>query len=447
MTDGTGLPDPEEWKTWPDEKKAALLRQLKYSWKLWARPAQLPPEGDWSIWMYLAGRASGKSRALAEYCKTYALEHPGARIGIICPTYGVVRDVALEGQSGLLGVMPPDEIAKNGHNRSLSQLTLKNGSRFFGYSGADPEKLRGPQHNLLWCEEMGAWQYSQAAWDMAQFGLRLGEHPRTVISTTPRPIPVLKDLVAQDGNGTVVITRASTFANAANLPDVQIEFLKRKYGGTHLGRQELLGLLIDDAQGALWKRDQIEMDRVKSKDDIPPMTRVVVGVDPAMTSGPEADETGIIVVGLGVDGHGYVFADRSLRGSPDAWANAVNRARNDFQADRVVAERNQGGELVEHTIHTVDPLIPYKAVWAAKGKLSRAEPVSALYEQHRMHHVGSLPELEDEMFSWLPNDPKIPSPNRIDALVWAVTELMLGGGGPSQIVFADFDTVGRIPRL
>ena len=446
---------PEEWKDWPEEKKKALLHELKYNWrKLYARPDQLPPDDDnWLIWLYLAGRGSGKTRAMAEYCRQFAYEHPGCRIGIICPTYSVVRDVAIEGESGILAVTPPEDL--DSYNKSYGQVRFTNGSTFYAYSGSDPERLRGPQHHLLWCEELAAWQYLQATWDMAQFGLRLGDHPRTVISTTPRPVPLLKDLVARanaDPSGhDVVVTRASTFDNAANLPKSQLRALKRRYGGTYLGQQELQGLLIDDIAGALWNRSDIEATRVLDPKDVPLMSRVVIGVDPAATSAEGSDETGIIVVGRGVDGHGYVFADRTLKASPDGWARAVNKARIDFKADRVVAERNNGGEMVEATIRTVDKDIPVKTVFASRGKQTRAEPVAALYEQGRMHHVGdmALAKLEDQMCTWIPvreDGRPNKSPDRVDALVWACTEVMLFGG-PGEIIVAGPGTSPSIPRF
>lgn len=418
------------------------MRRLRYDWRgLYARPEQLAPEGDWLVWLFLAGRGAGKTRSMAEYCREYSDAHPGARIGIICPTYGVVRDVAIEGESGLLSILPPEDI--DHYNRSLHQLTLKNGTRFFGYSGSDPERLRGPQHHLLWCEELAAWPYVQQTWDMAQFGLRLGPHPRTVISTTPRPVPILKELAAREGDD-VVITRASTFANAANLPPAQLEALKRRYAGTYLGMQELQGLLIEDLTGALWTHELVERNRRMSLAEVPTMTRVVVGIDPAASSSSSADNTGIVVVGRGVDGHGYVLADRSLRASPDAWARAAEQARIDFKGDRIVAERNNGGEMVAHTLRTINPNTPVKTVFATRGKFTRAEPVAALYEQGRIHHVGNFPDLEDEMFSWIPNDPKMPSPDRVDALVWAITEVVLGGGA-AEIVVASPAFAGTLP--
>lgn len=435
---------PQGWKDWDEEKKRALLRRLKYDWTLYAREDQLAPDSDWLVWLLLAGRGAGKTRSGAEYVRKFATEHPGSRIGIICPTYSVVRDVAYEGESGLLAVFPPDEIQN--YNKSVTQLELKNGSRFFGYSGSDPERLRGPQHHLLWCEELAAWQYLQQTWDMAQFGLRLGEHPRAVITTTPRPLPLVKEFIKREAPDDVVITRASTFDNAANLPRVQLEALKRRYAGTHLGRQELDGLVIDDIAGALWSREQIETNRILDAHRLPPMRRVVIGVDPAASSGENSDMTGIVIVGVGTDGDGYVFGDRSLRGSPDAWGKAVAKAFEDFNADRIIAERNNGGEMVTHVIKTVDPMLPVKTVWASRGKVTRAEPVAALYEQNRVHHVGVIPTLEDEMCTWLPGDPHFPSPNRVDALVWGCTEAVLAGG-PSNIIVATPAVAGRLPRL
>ncbi len=438
--------DSTDWRLWDDDRKRAFIRRLKYGWRdLWARPDQLPPDDDeWLIWLFLAGRGSGKTRAMSEYCYEYGLNNPGSRIGVICPTYGVVRDVAYEGDSGLLAVIPEDE--REGYNKSLFQLTMKNGTKFFGFSGADPERLRGPQHDLLWCEELAAWQYVRETWDMAQFGLRLGSHPRTVISTTPRPISLLKELLAREAPDDVVVTRASTFDNAANLPKSQLDALRKRYGGTYLGMQELQGMLLDDISGALWHRENVEANRVHDINAVPPMSRVVVGVDPAASAAETSDLTGVIVVGRGIDGHGYVFADRSLRGSPDQWGRAVNAARLDFKADRVVAERNNGGDMVTHVIRTVDNLVPVKTVFASRGKLTRAEPVAALYEQGRVHHVGVHQYLEDEMCTWIPGDPKIKSPDRVDALVWACTEVLMDGG-PGEVVVATLPSVGPIPRF
>lgn len=434
---------PQDWKDWNDDKKRALMRRLKYDWHLYARPDQLAPDGDWLVWMIMAGRGAGKTRSGAEYCREFAMDNPGSRIGIICPTYGVVRDVAYEGESGLLAVIPPEDI--DNYNKSLHQLHMKNGSRFDGFSGADPERLRGPQHHLLWCEELAAWQYLQNTWDMAQFGLRLGQRPRVIVTTTPRPLPLLKEFLAREGDD-VVITRASTFDNVANLPKGQLEYFKRRYGGTHLGMQELQGLLIDDIAGALWNRQMIERNRIEDPRMIPPMTRVVVGVDPAASASETSDETGIVVVGRGVDGHGYVLADRSLRGNPDAWGKAVVQALRAFKGDRIVAERNNGGDMVEHVIKTVDPFVPVKTIWASRGKMTRAEPVSALYEQDRMHHVGMHSELEDCMTTWIPGDTKFPSPDRVDALVWAAMEAV-SVSGPAEVVVATPDVAGTIARL
>lgn len=443
-----GLMDlPTNWKSWPEERKRALLTRLRYDWRLYARPDQLPPPGDWHVWLLLAGRGAGKTRAGAEFVKTYAIENPGVRVGIICPTYGQVRDVALEGESGLLAVVPAEEIAK--YNRSLHQVTFVNGSLIAGFSGSDPERLRGPQHHLLWCEELAAWPHLQQTWDMAQFGLRLGKAPRAVVTTTPRPLPLVKEFIKRESPTDVVITRASTFDNAANLPASQLKELRRRYGGTYLGAQELMGLVIDDVTGALWTRQMIESARVDT-DHVPKLQRVVIGVDPAGASRADSDETGIVAVGRGVDGHAYVLADRTLRGTPDVWGKAAVELLREFDGDRIVAERNFGGEMVVHTIRTVDAFVPVKAVWASKGKDIRAEPVSALYEQGRVHHIGLFAKLEDEMTTWIPYDKRFPSPNRIDALVWAMTELKLTQGGGGMVVATPGPAGAgslRIPRL
>lgn len=443
-----------DWESWDEELKRALAYRLRYEWSLWARPDQLPPPGDWLVWLLMAGRGAGKTRSGAEFCREFAQETPKTRVACIAPTYGVVRDVMFLGESGLLEVIPPGDIRS--YNKTLGEINLKNGSQFKAFSGNDPERLRGPQHHLLWCEELAAWTYLQATWDMAQFGLRLGDRPRTIITTTPRPIPLLKDLVRRSENSDEVkITRATTFDNAANLPESQLRLLRAQYAGTYLGLQELMGELIDDVAGALWRREQIEADRVQYG-ELPTMARVVVGVDPAASHKPSSANTGIVVVGRGIDGHGYVLADGSLKASPDGWGQAVIGLYDQARADRIVAEANNGGDMVEHVIHTVRPTAPVRIVHASRGKAIRAEPVAALYEQHKMHHVGVLPQLEDEQCTWVPvpaEGEKLPrSPDRVDALVWACWEVMLNGG-PSELLIPGQGALGpgggswRVPQL
>lgn len=398
--------------TTPDRAIEALL----YDWPTWARPEQLTPPGDWRVWLILAGRGWGKTKTGAEDVKAYGLAHPHSRIGIVAPTFADARDTCVEGESGLLSCLPPPAVAK--WVRSLGELVLTNGTRYKAFSADEPERLRGPQHHRLWFDEMGAWKYPQETYDMAMFGLRLGMNPQVVITTTPRPIPLVKGLVARAGRD-VVLTRRSTYDNRDNLAPAFFDQIIARYENTRLGRQELLAELLEDTPGALWQRDLIERLRLAKA---PELARVVVGVDPAITSGEDSDETGIVGAGLGADGHGYVLDDASLRGSPSQWATAAVAMYHRLKADRIVAEANQGGEMVEHTIHTVDPHVPVTLVHASRGKYTRAEPVAALYEQGRVHHVGCYPALEDEFCGWTPGDA---SPNHLDAAVWALTDLLV----------------------
>lgn len=404
------------------ERKAKLERlaelRKRYDWANVGRPSQQEPAGDWLVWLILAGRGWGKTRTGAEWLKAHALATPGTRWAVVAPTYADARDTCVEGESGLLAVLPPDRVQQ--WNRSLGELTLTNGSRVKLFSADEPERLRGPQHHGAWCDEPASWRYGTEAWDQLQFGLRLGDHPRTVVTGTPKPIRLVKELAAR-GEPEVVITRGSTFDNEANLAPAALAELRARYEGTRLGRQELYAELLLDTPGALWTQASIDVDRVEKA---PTLTRVVTAIDPAVTAGEDSDETGIVVVGLGVDGHAYVLADRSCRTSPDGWARRAVAAHDEFEGDRIVAEVNNGGDLVERVVRTVDATVPYRAVRASRGKRVRAEPVAALYEQHRVHHVGGLGDLEDQMCSWTPESGD--SPDRMDALVWALTDLMLG---------------------
>jgi len=348
--------------------------------------------------------------------KAYGLAHPESRIAIVAPTFADARDTCVEGDSGLLNVLPRGVLKK--WNRTLGEIELTNGTHYKLFSAAEPDRLRGPQHHRAWCDEVAAWQYGRDAWDQLMFGLRLGTHPQAVCTTTPRPVALIRDLLDR---ADVHITRGSTFDNAANLAAPALASLQARYAGTRLGRQELMGEVLTDTPGALWKRDAIEALRVSSLPD-GGLTRIVVAIDPAVTSGEGSDETGVIVAGVGADGHGYVLDDRSMRATPDKWAREAVAAYHARHADRIVAEVNQGGELVALTIHTIDASVAYKAVHASRGKVARAEPVAALYEQGRVHHCGTFPDLEDQMCQWTQGDA---SPDRLDALVWALTDLML----------------------
>ncbi len=392
---------------------------LRYTWAAWARPTQLAPPGDWSVWLLLSGRGAGKTRTGAEWAREQVEKHGRRRLALVARTSADTRDVLVEGESGVLAVCPPWNAPL--YEPSKRRLTWPNGAIATVYSADEPDLLRGPQHDAAWCDELASWQYPEETWDNIMFGLRLGERPRVVVTTTPKPIRLVRKLIADPGTH---VTRESTFANAVNLAASQVAKLRERYEGTRIGRQELHGEVLDDVPGALWNRDVIDSARVKAA---PELRRVVVAIDPAVTSSEDSDETGIVVAGVSVERQGYVVADRSCRLSPDGWARRAVAAYREFKADRIVAEVNNGGDLVERVIRTVDAHVPYRAVHASRGKRVRAEPVAALYEQGKVHHVSGFSELEDQMCTFLPegNDG---SPDRVDALVWALSDLMLGGG-------------------
>jgi phage terminase large subunit-like protein len=316
-----------------------------------------------------------------------------------------------EGPAGLLYCVHPDEILD--YNRGTHHLRLKNGSHIMGFSAEKPARLRGPQHHWAWCDEVAAWRYPEA-WDMLMLGLRMGERPKAVVSTTPRPIRIIRDLVSRPD---VIITKGSTYENRANLAQSFIQEIVLRYEGTYLGRQELYAELLDELPGALWKRDRFIYDPQPRN-----LLRIVVAVDPAVTAEAQSDETGIVVAGLGADGSFWTLDDRSLRATPDTWARVAVAAYHDWKCDRLVGETNNGGDMIESLIRTVDPNISYKKVTATRGKAIRAEPVAALYEQHRAYHVRAFSDLEDQLCTW--DVTADWSPDRLDALVWAYTELM-----------------------
>ncbi len=389
---------------------------LPFIWEAWARPEQLPPEGDWLTWLLLAGRGFGKSRTGAEWVRAQAQALPGSHGALVAPTAADARDVMVK---TLLACTPTqDGLA---YEPSKRALVWANGSTATLYSAEEPDRLRGPQHHWAWCDEIAAWAYAEEVWDMLALTLRLGERPRSVVSTTPRPLGIVRRLVKESST---VVTRGATFDNAANLSPTFLEAVKRQYEGTRLGRQELYAEILDDVPGALWQRVALDALRVRQA---PGMRRVVVAIDPAVTHGEDSDETGIVVAGLGDDGHAYVLADLTCKASPDGWARRAVHAYHEHAADRIVAERNQGGDMVEHTIRTVDKRVSYKSVVAKRGKYVRAEPVAALYEQGKVHHVGGFAAMEDQMCRYVPEEFD-GSPDRVDALVWALTELMLGEG-------------------
>ena len=396
------------------------LEALEYDWRFWARKEQLAPDGDWLTWVINAGRGFGKTRAGAEWVKEQ-VDAGRQRIALIGETYKDLVEVMCFGDSGLASVFPDHQRPKIVANPSV-QITFHTGAIALGYNATQPAQLRGPQFDAAWCDELAKWRYARETWDMLQFGLRLGERPQALVTTTPRPITVLKEIMADDAT---VITHGSTFDNAGNLAASFLKQIRNRYEGTRLGRQELNAEMLDDLPGALWTRAMIDEHR---KREAPDMRRVVVAVDPSGTGGADddGDSIGIVVAGLGVDGRAYVLADRTCKLSPDGWGRRAVVAYHEFSADRIVAERNFGGAMVEHVIRTVDKSASYKEVTASRGKVARAEPVAALYEQGRVSHIGSLPDLEDQMCQIGP-DGYIGdgSPDRADALVWALTELML----------------------
>lgn len=388
-------------------------------WYHKARPNQLPPEGDWLTWLILAGRGFGKTRAGAEWALLMAALYPNSRGACIAPTFGDVRDTCFEGVSGVLACAPPGVIAD--YNSGLSLIKFTNGAQLKGFSADIPNRLRGPQHHWAWGDEVSSWRYMDTL-DQVFFGLRLGENPKLCVTTTPKPNPITRRLIT---SASTVTTRGSTFDNAANLSAMALRELREKYEGTRLGRQELYAEFLDDILGALWTRETIE--RAKIKKPRPAMKRIVVSVDPSGSDGETGDLQGIIVAGLGVDNRGYILGDYSIQGSPDEWAQRVVEVYDAWKADMVVAERNYGGEMVKYTMQTKRKNLPVTLITASRGKHVRAEPVAALYEQDKVSHLDHFPELEDQM-AMMTSEGYVGmgSPDRVDALVWALTALMLG---------------------
>jgi len=396
-------------------------------WAAVGRPEQMIPEGDaWLVWLILAGRGFGKSRTGGEAVVEWVRSGACGRLALVAPTSGDARDVMVEGESGIVAVSAADGFPAE-YEPSKRRITWPNGAIATLYSAEEPDRLRGPQHDGAWCDEIAAWADATDTWDQLQFGLRLGARPRVVVTTTPRPVPIIRKLLA---DARTVVTRGSTFDNAENLAGSFLENIKAAYEGTRLGRQELYAELLDDNPGALWKLDTIEKARVRA---MPDLKKVVVGVDPAVTSNESSDETGIIAAGVGMCGckgkpelHGFVFRDESGIYSPQGWAEAVAKLYGDTSADRVVAEVNNGGDLVESNLRSLggNSEISYIGVRASRGKQTRAEPVASLYEQGKVHHVGGLAKLEDQLTQWNPLTDR-ESPDRLDALVWAITFLML----------------------
>lgn len=435
---------PAVWLASQPELRASFLADLsdddaeilRYDWQFWARPNQRAPADAWRIWLILAGRGWGKTRTGAEWVRAQIESGTSRRMAILNDTAFDVLGVNINGPDGIIAVCPPwNKPVFNGNTRTLTWPKVglpSDGAVAITYSAEAPELLRGPQHDAAWADEPAKWKNLRkkdteggTAWDNLMLGLRMGDHPQCIATTTPRAIPLIRELVTRPN---VVVTRGNTFENQANLTEEWFEEVQALYGGTRLGRQELWAELLEDVEGALWTRDMIDKLRV---DHVPTdadgkelLKRVVVAIDPAVSANASSNETGIIVAGLGFNGHGYVLDDKSGKYTPDGWGQKAVNAMRARGAERIVAEVNNGGDLVGYTIRTVAPNAPFKALHASRGKRTRAEPVAALYEQGKVHHVGSFAALEDQLCTWDANSGD-ESPDRLDALVWALTELML----------------------
>lgn len=400
--------------------------ELRWHWDLWARPEQKAPAGEWQVWLVCAGRGFGKTRAGAEWVRAVARARPDARIALVGASLPEVRAVMVEGESGLLAISPPHR--RPHYEPSLRRLTWPNGAQAMLYSAAEPDGLRGPQHSHGWADEVAKWDNSanraMQTWDNLLMGLRLGETPRILATTTPRAVPLMRRLLAGEGSGETRVTRGSTWDNAANLPERFVRAMRRGFGRSALGRQELEGEMLSEVEGSLWSRALLERCRAGAPSG---PVRVVVGVDPPASQA--GDACGIVVAGVEGSGNAVVLADCSVeRASPERWARAVAAATRAWNADRVVAEANQGGGMVASVLLAAEQSLPLRLVHARHGKTVRAEPVAALYEAGRVRHAGLFAQLEDQLCGMMAGGSyQGPgrSPDRADALVWALTELML----------------------
>ena len=390
--------------------------RFRNDWRAKARPEQLAPDGDWSIWILLAGRAYGKTIASAQHIREIADSGQVRHIGLVGQTAAAVRDIMILGPSGIMSIVP--NYNRPTYEPSKACITWPNGVKIQLFSAEEPERLRGPNLGYAWCDELCSWNNLIDVWDMLQMCLRVGKNPRTIISSTPKPSKLLKSLIEREGKD-VVITRGSTFDNRANLAPQYFNSVVSRYEGTRKGRQELNAEVLTEIEGALWNIAQLdELRRHKAPD----MKRIVVAVDPAVSIGEDSDETGIIVAGLGVDDHGYVLEDASGKYSPAEWARRVVALYQKYHADRVIAEINMSGLLVEQTLRAVSSNVSYRGVHAKRGKMIRAEPVAALYEQSKVHHVGIFEKLEDQLCTYAGGGDL---PDRLDAMVYALTELVV----------------------
>jgi len=394
------------------DQRIDLLRVV-YNWNLVAREKQKLPRGNWQSWLVMAGRGFGKTRTGAETLRIWKEDSP--IMLAVGATAGDVRDIIIEGPGGILHSAPPWD--RPVYEPSKSKITWNNGATCLLRSADEPDRFRGLQFYKAWADELASWRYTES-WDQIMMGIRLGLNPQVIVTTTPSPTKIIKDLIKDP---TTVVTHGTSYENKENLSPTFYSHIIKKYENTRIGRQELNAEILEDIEGSLWKIDIIEKYRVSLH---PELKRIVIGLDPSTTANKDSDETGIIAVGIGTDGHGYVLEDATGIMTPNQWGRQAVRMYHSLNADRIVAEVNQGGDMVELVIRQVDPAVSYPAVHASRGKVTRAEPVLALYEQGKVHHVGHLPHLEDEMTTWNSRE-SIISPGRIDALVWGLTYLML----------------------
>lgn len=411
------------------------LEELKHDYFFLARDGQLEPEGDWNTWLMNCGRGYGKTFTGVQWCREQ-VKRGLKRGGAIASTNSDIERVMVKGESGFLNLCWKGDKTYKGEPMGFPEwsptkrtLTWENGAKIEFYSSQEPERLRGPQFSFLWADEIAAWTYDEETWSMAQFCLRLGSHPRSIVTTTPKPTKIVRQLIKDPK---VYMTTGSTFENSANLAGTYLQAVKDQYEGTRLGRQELYAEVLEEADGALWTLDILDKCKVYRR-DVPELRRIAVSIDPAVTANKESDETGIVVGGVDVNGHAYILGDYTFKGSPQQWAARAVELYHQYEADVIVAEVNQGGDMVKTTIFGEDPTVPFKAVRASRGKYARAEPISALYERGFIHHVkdtedegASLEKLETQMTTWDPLG-SIGSPDRIDSCVWLCTELLLKG--------------------
>ncbi len=426
------------------------VEELKHDWNFWARDNQLAPEGkDWNTWFINAGRGFGKTRSGVEWVREQ-VKCGVKRIAAVASTNSDIGRVMVKGESGFLSVCWKGDKTYKGKRMGFPDwsptnrtLTWENGAQVQFFSAEEPERLRGPQFEIAWCDETASWNKDMDTWTMLQFCMRLGKHPRIMVTTTPKPTKLIRQII---NNPTTIVTTGSTFDNSANLANTYITAVREQYEGTRLGRQELYAEVLEEAEGALWTTQMLDNAAIKHG-DVPDLTRIVVALDPAITSNAESDMTGIVVAGIDINGVAYILGDYTDKLSPQGWALKATELYHSYEADRIVAEVNQGGDMVKTTIYGEDPSVSYKAVRASRGKFARAEPVSALYERGLVKHVvnppdgASLNELETQMRTWEPLG-SIGSPDRLDAMVWAITDLCLGGYYKPQLKLVYSDAKG-----